>query len=173
MYIYLFMLKQTVKKISFNHHQIPVLYEPYHAKTCFCPMRTTKTQISLHLYISTCYSWNFKTLASLCSWAGWFESYLVGNPEDRFSHDVAHVFHCYRFKDSSTRKLDILGPVVQSIVSLMKSLVNDSFSLLVRLKSSVLIFFAEKMWGAFALQKLLTFFQQKMAVFLGIICLKF
>ena len=66
-----------------------------------------------------------------------------------------------------------LGPVVQSIISLMKSLVNDSLSLLVRLKSSVLIFFAEKMWGAFALQKLLTFFRQKMAVFLCIICLKF
>ena len=46
-----------------------------------------------------------------------------------------------------------LGPVVQSIVSLTKSLVNDSLSLLVRLKSSVLIFFAEKkMRGAFALQ---------------------
>ena len=43
-----------------------------------------------------------------------------------------------------------LGPVVQSIVSLTKSLVSDSLSLLVRLKSSVLIFFAEKMWGAFA-----------------------
>ena len=37
------------------------------------------------------------------------------------------------------------GPVVQSIDSLTKSLVNDSLSLLVRLKSSVLIFFAEKM----------------------------
>ena len=37
------------------------------------------------------------------------------------------------------------GPVVQSIVSLTKLLVNDSLSLLVRLKSSVLIFFAEKM----------------------------
>ena len=45
-----------------------------------------------------------------------------------------------------------LGPVVQSIVSFTKLLVNDSLSLLVRLKSSVLIFFAEKMWGAFALQ---------------------
>ena len=41
-----------------------------------------------------------------------------------------------------------LGPVVQSIVSLTKSLVSDSLSLLVCLKSSVLIFFAEKMWGA-------------------------
>ena len=33
---------------------------------------------------------------------------------------------------------------VQSIVSSTKSLVNDSLSLLVRIKSSVLIFFAEK-----------------------------
>ena len=41
------------------------------------------------------------------------------------------------------------GPVVQSIVSLTKSLVNDSLSLLVRLKSSVLIFFAEKNGSVF------------------------
>ena len=31
------------------------------------------------------------TLASLFSWADQFESYLVENPEDRFSHDVAHL----------------------------------------------------------------------------------
>ena len=30
-------------------------------------------------------------LASLCSRADWFKSYLVGNPEDRFSRDVAHI----------------------------------------------------------------------------------
>ena len=64
-----------------------------------------------------------------------------------------------------TMYLKHLGPVVQSIVSLTKSLVNDLLSLLVRLKSSVLIFFAEKMRGAFALQKLLSFFRQKMALF--------
>ena len=40
---------------------------------------------------STCYNRNFKTLASLCSWADQFESYQVANPEDRFSRDVAHV----------------------------------------------------------------------------------
>ena len=40
------------------------------------------------------YTWssrNFKTLASLISWAGRFESHLVANPEDRFSRDVAHI----------------------------------------------------------------------------------
>ena len=45
----------------------------------------------------------------------------------------------------STKDNNDMGPVVQSIVSLTKSLVDDSLSLLVRLKSSVLIFFAEKM----------------------------
>ena len=30
-------------------------------------------------------------LASLCSRAGQFESYLVANPEDRFSHDMAQM----------------------------------------------------------------------------------
>ena len=33
---------------------------------------------------------NFKTLASLCSCRGRFESYLVENPEDRFFRDKAH-----------------------------------------------------------------------------------
>ena len=41
---------------------------------------------------STCCSRNFKTVASLCSWAGRFDSYQVANPEDRFSRDVDHIF---------------------------------------------------------------------------------
>ena len=36
------------------------------------------------------------SLASLCSWAGRFESYLVGNPKDRFSRDVAHMSQLMR-----------------------------------------------------------------------------
>ena len=31
-------------------------------------------------------------LASLCSLAGWFENSLVGNPEDRFCHNEAHIW---------------------------------------------------------------------------------
>ena len=30
-------------------------------------------------------------MSSPCSWAGQFESYLVANPEDMFSHDEAHI----------------------------------------------------------------------------------
>ena len=41
---------------------------------------------------STCCSRKFKNLASLLSWPGWFVSYRVANPEDRFSRDVAHTF---------------------------------------------------------------------------------
>ena len=34
---------------------------------------------------------NLKPLPSFCGWAGRFESYLVGNPEDRFSRDETHI----------------------------------------------------------------------------------
>ena len=39
---------------------------------------------------------NFKTLVSIWSRAGRFESYLVENPKDRFSRDEAHMayIHC-------------------------------------------------------------------------------
>ena len=40
-------------------------------------------------YIYTCSVQSFKILASFCSWADWFESYLVENPKETFSHDVA------------------------------------------------------------------------------------
>ena len=39
----------------------------------------------------TRYIQGFKILASFCSWAGWFEYYLVEVAEDTFSHDVAHL----------------------------------------------------------------------------------
>ena len=65
-------------------------------KRVLCHMRTRRAQISLRIRI-TCYSRNFKPLASLCSRAGQFESNLVENPEDTFSRDVAHfVLHDYQ-----------------------------------------------------------------------------
>ena len=36
-------------------------------------------------------SQNFNILTSLCSWEVWFDPYQVTNPEDRFSHDKAHI----------------------------------------------------------------------------------
>ena len=46
--------------------------------------------------ISRFYTRNFKPLASLCSWAGRYESNQVGNPEDRFSRNVAQII-CDQF----------------------------------------------------------------------------
>ena len=58
-------------------------------------------------------------------------------------------------------QLYCLGPVVQSVVSLTSSLKVISLTILADSIYKILIFFAEKMWVAFALQKLLTFFNKK------------
>ena len=63
--------------------------------------------------------------------------------------------------------------VSQSIVSLTSSLRVISLTVLADSIYNILIFFAEKMWVAFALQKLLTFFQQKIAAYLRITGCKF
>ena len=52
-----------------------------------------------------------------------------------------------------------MGPVVQSVVSLASSLRIISLTVLADSIYNILIFFAEKMWVAFA--KLLTFFSEK------------
>ena len=56
----------------------------------------------------------------------------------------------------------MLGPVVQNIISLTNSLVQDLLNLTVLTKSIVMIFFAEKLRG---LQKFLAIFRQKMEGF--------
>ena len=65
------------------------------------------------------------------------------------------------------------GPVVQSIVSLTSSLRVISLTVSADSMYNILIFFAEKMWVAFALQKLLTFLQQKISAYLRITQCKF
>ena len=68
---------------------------------------------------------------------------------------------------------DDLGPVVQSVVSLTSSLRVISLTVLADSIYNILIFFAEKMWVAFVLQKLLTFFQQKISAYLRILDVNF
>ena len=65
------------------------------------------------------------------------------------------------------------GPVVQSFISLTSLLRVISLTVLADSMYNILIFFAEKMWVAFALQKLLTFFQQKISAYLRITRCKF
>ena len=59
-----------------------------------------------------------------------------------------------------------LGPVVQSIVSLTSSLGGQLVKCFTTLYPNTLNFFLEKMREAFAVQKLLTFFQQKILAYL-------
>ena len=58
------------------------------------------------------------------------------------------------------------GPVVQSIISLTSSLRGQIVKSFTTLLPNTLIFFIEKIREAFALQKLLTFFQQKILAFI-------
>ena len=69
--------------------------------------------------------------------------------------------------------LEDQGPVVQSLVSLTSSLRVISLTVFLDSIDNILIFFAEKMWVAFAVQKLLTFFQQKISAYLHITRCKF
>ena len=90
--------KQTIDQVSFELH---------HEKSCLCHMQTTKAQISLHIWSAPLLfvAWivwippltiaKISDLASLISWAGRFESYLVANPEDRFSSDGAHLYFLF------------------------------------------------------------------------------
>ena len=63
-----------------------VMRKPVYA---ICEQQRRRSACASPINSSTWYSRIFKILASLCSSAGRFESYLVANPEDRFSRDVA------------------------------------------------------------------------------------
>ena len=96
-----------------------VSFEPDHEKTCLCHMRITKALISListfvvagrYNTVSTCYiyllySRSFKTLASLCVWAGRFESYLIPTPRRRvlrvYLLFLSCVLYCVQFADDT------------------------------------------------------------------------
>ena len=76
-------------------------YKPCHEKTCLSHMHTTKAHP--HSLISTFVVWclgsiipifaksKFWRLVSLCRWAGRFESYLVEDHEDCFSHVATRI----------------------------------------------------------------------------------
>ena len=83
---------------------------------------------------------------------------------------------CFSLKATETKKQRNTihqGPVVQSVVSLTSSLRVISLTVLADSIHNILIFFDEKMWVAFALQKLLTFFQQKISAYLRMTWFKF
>ena len=48
---------------------------------------------------SSSYLRNFDPLALLCGCTAWFVSELVGNPENRYSHNEAHMLSVLHAKD--------------------------------------------------------------------------
>ena len=70
-------------------------------------------------------------------------------------------------------RLAVQGPVVQSIVSLTSSLRGQLIMCFMTFYPNTLIFFVEKLREAFALQKLLTFFQQKILAYIRYYRMKF
>ena len=78
--------------------------------------------------------------------------------------------HCFNpFKSGDPNQ----DPVVQRIVSLTSSLRDILLTVLADSIYNILIFFAEKIGVAFVLQKLFTFFQQKISAYLRITRCKF
>ena len=111
-----------------------------------------------------------RTLQSdLDSFQWWERTWDMFNPS---SCQVLHISRSRKPIKPSTSCIN-QGPVVQSVVSLTSSLRVISLTVLADSIHNILIFFAEKMWVAFALQKLLTFFQQKISAYLRITRLKF
>ena len=68
---------------------------------------------------------------------------------------------------------DILGPVIQSIVSLTSSLADRILIVLVSTISNSLVFFAEKMWEAFANAKATHIFSAKILAYMPYLMIKF
>ena len=75
-------------------------YELHHEKTGFLHMQNSKAQISCAVTMCNFdsviplplqYSQNFKDLAGFCNCKVRFVSELVKNPEDQFSHVMAHI----------------------------------------------------------------------------------
>ena len=86
-------------------------------------------------------------------------------PEGLSFHESPGILLYEQQKQTHTKEIynitNVLGPVVRSIVSLTNPLRGQLVKCFMTLLPNTLIFFVEKMREAFALQKLLTFFQQK------------
>ena len=84
------------------------------------------------MYIpSTSYIRNFKVLAIFHDCTAWFVSGLAGNPEDRFSRDVAHISH-------SSRMENIINQLTVHIVGMFsENVLIQSFSLVILMSSLV------------------------------------
>ena len=147
----------------FSKYDFFILY----INTTLC--RTSPHSIKDKLFDFIEWIFTREDLFSFLQWQAWF-SFLkakvtiyghVKKVCEYLMYQLDYIF--IRFNTKRCRKnLDkMLGPVVQSVVSLTSSLNVISLTVLADSIYNILILFAEKMWVAFALQKLLTFFSAK------------
>ena len=116
--------------------------------------------------LGSCYLfiyWMFKTIMFSPQFHGSFsaETGFQTTKENKYiwHSPCPHVNFSNAHAHTDTQKCPkSQGPVVQSVVSLTSSLRVISLTVLADSIYNILIFFAEKMWVAFAVQKLLTFF---------------
>ena len=100
----------------------------------FVGLRTTQAQTSLRIHAD----WSapllfvfwkvsylnllgakFQLPSSLCSWAGWFESHFVGNPEDRFGTTrPIYANSEYSEHSAKTEQVDLAFTVQSKVYSL-------------------------------------------------------
>ena len=130
-----------------------------------------------HSTLDTCllislYANNISTLENACDIMLTYNNLTYCNNTLSYIANIC-ISNEYKIIAFYVAKYQVLGPVVQSVVSLMSSLRVISLTVLADSIHNIQIFFAEKMWVAFALQKLLTFFQQKISAYLRITLLKF
>ena len=77
---------------------------------------------------STCYSQNCKTLASFSSSEGRFGSYMVENPEDRFSCDEAHFIKVNVFLQMATTLYSVICLYTNSLRYFQASFYRDAIA---------------------------------------------
>ena len=91
------MIQMFLQNETLLHKQMsPYRFEPRHEKTGLLPNMRKQRRRSASQYSVTYYNFssfsirNFKLLVT-CACTARFVSDLIGNPEDRFSRDVAHL----------------------------------------------------------------------------------
>ena len=107
-------------------------------------------------FVSTQYLFNFYKIFILIVYIDW----ATACQNQQFAYAKRKVQIVAKTKAQSQ------DPVVQSIVSLTISLRHKFVKQILAQVTNTLLFFVEKMWESFAVQRILTFFQQKIPVYL-------
>ena len=138
----------------------------YFADSCHCTVRPNSVSVKLF----------FAQLVELIAWGNnmCFWNVAMTFARDSWNHKVfvktgilnqiyISIVYIYIGKLFWWVRTTVHCAPGPSCSKITMSLVNNSLKFLIEWYANMLKFFAEKMWVAFAVQKLLTFFQQKIS----------